>query len=115
MSLFKPKAYDYKTHDWDEIDRILEENWKALHEHDKKLGKEGKLVGRFIKEGVADGNAIYQIIKENKRTVRIRRIPFVCPDEYQVRYWGNEATIDKAYAIKSIRGREAISKIFGRK
>jgi len=106
-NLFKSKQYSFDTHSWEEIDHIIDENWKRLQEHDNTVKKEGKLVGRYIQESVADGYAIYQIIKENKKTVRIKRIPYVCGDEYEVSYWGgDEATIEKDYAVQSIRGRD---------
>lgn len=93
--------------------KIDDDNFKRLEECDKKAKERGSLVGRFIQEQYADSYAYYQIIKENKKTVRIR----VCTgigDSWTIPYWGKEATIEKSYAIESIRRRDALNRIFSK-
>jgi hypothetical protein len=101
---------DYKN--WDRVKAILDGNFQQLQQIDEEAKKAGKLVGRYIRESVADGLAYYQIIKEGKRTVRIRICLDICGDNYRVSYWGEEATIDRKYALKSVEGRDMMTKMF---
>lgn len=63
----------------------------------------------FAAGPIADGYAYYTIVRENKRTVRIECVAM--PDGlalgYKVPYWGDEATIDKEYALQSLRARDS--------
>lgn len=88
-----------------------DENTKRIDEIDKKAKEEGTLLHRFIYESIADGKAVYQIIKVNKKTVRIR----VCEgigDDWVIPYWGREASIDKAYVEEMIRRQDVLSSMF---
>lgn len=92
----------------------IKKNWAKLQECDKTAKEKGELVGRYIDEPFADGKAIYQIIKENKKTVRIR----VCTglgDDWVIPYWGEETTIDKEYAVKKVAQRDALTELFRKK
>ena len=55
-------------------------NFKKLQKQDKMAKKVGKLVGRYIDEPWADGNAFYVIVKENKTSVRIRVVTGIGDD-----------------------------------
>lgn len=92
----------------------MEENWQKLQKEDQEAKNNGTLVNRYIQEGVADGYAIYKIIRENRKTVRIRVVTGL-GDDWQVSYWGAEATIEKSYAEANIRRREGLAELFGRK
>lgn len=98
--------------DWEKAKAILARNFEQLQRIDAEAKKSGSLVGRYIRESVADGLAYYQIIKEGKRTVRIRICLDICGDNYRVSYWGEEATIDRKYALKSVEGRDMMTKMF---
>lgn len=90
---------------------VWRKNTQQLEECDQKAKKEGILVGRYISEPYADGQAVYQIIRENKKTVRIK----VCTgigDDWILPYWGEEATIDKNYVIKKLEFRDHLNKVF---
>jgi hypothetical protein len=107
--LYKPG--NYKNLDFIEA---MKKNWAKLQECDKTAKENGELVGRYIDEPFADGKAIYQIVKENKKTVRIR----VCTglgDDWVIPYWGEEATIDKEYAVKKVAQRDALAELFRKK
>ena len=83
----------------------IDENWKKIKEQDEKAKQEGVLKGRYIQEAYADGYAIYQIVRENKNTVRIK----VCKDigdDWVIPYWGEETTIDKSHAERNIGHRD---------
>lgn len=114
MELYKPEP----TNLWDEgiatTSKIWNRNFKQLEKQDREAKKAKKLVGRYISMSMADGKAFYQIVKENKKSVRIK----VCiglGDDWKVPYWGKESTIGKDYAASCIRVRDGINKIFSRK
>lgn len=65
----------------------------------------GVLVGRVIREPIADGFAVYQIVRENKKSVRIVHVSGI-GDDYMLPSWGEEATIPKDYASKNIWRRD---------
>lgn len=81
-------------------------NRESLDEQDKQAEMDGTMVGRYIEEGIADGCATYVIVKENKRTVKIRHVTGL-GDDYMIGYWGKEATIHKAYAKTHLTCRDA--------
>jgi hypothetical protein len=91
----------------------IKANQKHLEDIENKAIASGKLLYRFIYEPVADGQAIYQIIRVNKNTVKIRlcQIDPLYAD-YVVNYWGKEATIKKEYAEQQIRSQDALRQIF---
>jgi hypothetical protein len=96
---------------WEEIDREYQRNWKAIAEADEKARKEGKLTGRYIKHGYADGYAVYQIMRENKKTVRIK----VCRgigDDWVLPAWGEECTISKQTALSFIDYEDGLREMF---
>lgn len=85
-----------------------QKNQEKLDKQDEKAKAEGKLVGRIIEEQFADGFAVYEIIKENKNTVRIR----VCTglgDDWEIPYWGTEATIKKDFVLNKFNFQDSLS------
>jgi hypothetical protein len=104
--IYKPKSTDGFTYEtYDEYDKIRRENWKSLNDLDKQAKEAGQLVGRYIKHQIADGYAYYQIIKEHKKSVRIR----LCEglgDDYFIQAWGGESTISIDKALSFISNRE---------
>jgi hypothetical protein len=96
---------------WDEIDRQYKKNWKKITDADEKARKVGKLVGRYIKHAYADGYAVYQIVKENKKSVRIR----VCRgigDDWILPAWGEECSISKQTALNFISWEDNMREMF---
>ena len=89
-----------------------DKEYDILMEADKKAKEKGTILGRYINESIADGYAYYEITKVNKKTVVIEHV-FI-GDGYSVSYWGAKATIDIAYATASVKGRDAMAKIFGK-
>jgi hypothetical protein len=93
--------------------KMMNDNFARLQECDNKAKERATLVGRFIQEPFADGYATYQIIKENKSTVRIR----VCTglgDDWVIPYWGEEATIEKSFALEHIQRRERMAEFIAK-
>lgn len=94
----------------DYIERV-EANSQLITEIDSKVKEKGELLHRFIYEPYADGNAVYQIIRVNKKTARIK----VCKeigDDWVVPYWGEESTIPLHYAEMSVARRDTLDKLF---
>jgi hypothetical protein len=70
----------------------------------------GKLVGRYLKEPIADGNAFYKIVKENKASVRVEKITGI-GDDWSILRWEATLSVPKSEAIENLRFRDQ-SKIF---
>lgn len=85
-------------------------NFQKVIDKDQQAKKQGKLVGRFVREPHADNYAYYRIIRENKATVRIKVITDI-GDDYRIPYWGEETTIDKEYALKNIGMRDYLAEL----
>lgn len=98
----------------------MSDDWiKKMDEaHAKMVAKDsqakvrGTLLGRYINEPYADGYALYEIVKVNTKTVRIKWLDIY--DGWTIPYWGKEATIDRAYAEKNLGYRDALADIFGK-
>lgn len=97
--------------DIENLIKTWNDNFKQLALEDAKAKDLGLLVGRYIDEPIADGKAIYKIIKENKKTVRIKVVTGI-GDDWTIPCWGKETTIDKDYAIRKLHSRDAIAKLF---
>lgn len=95
-------------------EQVMATNTDCLEKIEATAIKEGGLLHRFLYEAVADGKAIYQIIRVNKKSVRVR----LCSldglyYDYSVPQWGNEATIPLQYAQSRIDWQNAYLKRFG--
>ena len=86
-------------------------NFKNLKAIDENAKRKGSLLWRYIEEPHADGYAYYQIVKVNKKSVRIVNVT-LGGDDWMIPYWGEETTIDIEYAKQSIKWRDGISKLF---
>lgn len=96
---------------WDEIEKGYQRNWKKITDADEKAKAEGKLVGRYIQHAFADGYAVYQIVRENKKSVRIR----VCKgigDDWVLPAWGEVCTIPKDTALRFISWEDGLREMF---
>lgn len=94
--------------------QLSRENNQKLVDIDRQAKSEDTILHRYVSEQIADGYAYYQIIRVNKKSVRVR----VCTglgDDWQVPQWGAEATIPMAYAVENIRRRDGLEEIFSRR
>lgn len=91
-----------------------EKKWDEVAIRDKAAKEAGKLVGRYISEPYADGRAIYEIIRESKKTVRIRVVTGI-GDDWQIPYWGAETSIARQYALENIQRRDGLAALFAQK
>lgn len=94
-----PKEFNLR--EWEECRKANFDHLKAIEE---KAIANGSLLHRFMYETVADGKAIYQIVKVYKKTVKVRLCNISGSDyeDYVVPQWGEEASIPISYATSSI-------------
>lgn len=101
----------------------IEENWKKLEEQDARAKADGKLIGRYITEPFADGQAVYVITGEfhvacdcveHKDRVIIQ-VATGLGDDWVIPYWGERTSIRRDYAVGKIMQRENIEKLFSKK
>lgn len=92
----------------------MKRNWDALVRDDERAKAEGKLVGRYVDHPYADGHAVYQIVKESARTVRIEVVTGI-GDDWVLPAWGRAATISRKLAEELIGRRDALDALFAKK
>lgn len=100
-----PELIWQKTKDFNASAKAMEENFNEMLRQEKEAYDNGQLVGRLISVPQADGRAWYQIIRENKNSVRIR----VCigiGDDWISPIWGGEATLQKKDMHLHLKRRE---------
>lgn len=105
IMLYIPKERVLEPFNLDEYLRIDQENLDLLEKIDKEAREKGEILHRYITEPYADGKAIYQIIKVNKKTVRIK----VClgiGDEWVLPMFGEECLVDRNYIEESLKRRD---------
>lgn len=88
----------------------IEENQEKMYQKDQEAKEKGVLKGRYINEPYADGYAYYEIVRENKNTVRIKVIKNI-GDDWVIPYWGEEATIAKDHALRNIGWRDHMASL----
>jgi len=86
-------------------------NWELLKSIDQGAKAKGELKHRYIQESCADSYAYYQIVKVNKKTVKITHLA-LGGDDWVIPYWGYEAIIDRAYAEQSVSWRDNMDALF---
>jgi|ERR1035437_47995 hypothetical protein len=112
----KRKMFKPKNNNRLEVKDMLmdcDNNWKLLQEQDEDCRVKGEIVGRYIAHQIADGNAIYLITKENKRTVKIE----VCEglgDDWKIPAWGMGVSINKDLAIEFLERRDGLAALFAK-
>lgn len=109
--IYKGKKREIEPFDLDYYLKTDEENLSLLKKIDKEAKDKGDILYRYFTEPFADGEAIYQVIKVNKKTVRIR----VClgiGDEWVIPYLGEECSISKEYVESKINHRDTLDEMF---
>jgi len=110
--IYTPEIVDYTN--WDQADLAIKKNWSALESIDEEAKNSNKILHRYISHQHADGRAYYQIIKENKKTVKIR----VCTglgDDWVLPAWGEECNIPKPQAELFIKRRDGLKELFSKR
>jgi len=93
-----------------ELNCEWDRNYDIMVAKDEKAKREGKLVGRFVREAYADGYAYYEIVSENKNTLRIKSIKGL-GDDWTIPYWGDEANVEKDYVVSKIELEDRLAKL----
>ena len=97
---------------WQECEKA---NTELIEKIEDAAKKSGSILYRFLYESVADGKAIYQIIKVNKKTARVRICSIDgCFYDYVVPQWGAEATVSLDYVQKQINWQDKVAELFKR-
>jgi hypothetical protein len=110
--IYTPKEVNFE--DYETADKNIKSNFNQLQKIDKSAKQKGKILYRYITQPHADGRAYYQIIKENKKTVRIK----VCTgigDDWIIPYWGEECSIDKKFATELISSRDKLKALLSKR
>jgi hypothetical protein len=92
----KFKGKDGQT-DFDLMSEAYDRNHTVIRGWDDTAKKTRAWVGRTLQDGVGDGYAVYVVVKENKKTVKVK----VCRglgDDWVSRHFGEESSIDKVKA-----------------
>ena len=87
-----------KAMDWKEQGEIHDRNETVIQGWEDTATKKRLWVGRTLTDHVGDGNAVYVVIKENAKSVRIK----VCRglgDDWVSRHFGEECTLGKIEAL----------------
>jgi hypothetical protein len=111
VNLYKPKPITAKMGDSEAYLKQYAENFARLRECDRLAKEAGQLVGRYIEHPFADGAAVYQVVREYKKTVVIQ----VCSglgDDWVLPAWGARATVDKDLVLGFIKRRESLEELF---
>jgi hypothetical protein len=98
---------------------VYDENWEAqlnrnfdlLQEIDNEAKAANSMVGRILSFGYADGYAHYQIVRENKNTVRVQCLDGL-GDDWVLPTIGACGTISKQIAMQHLSFKD--NPIFGR-
>lgn len=114
VPIYIAKEVDLTVRPIDIALKAIDENYEQLRKIDRMAKSKGELLGRYIDVPVADGKALYQIMRVNKNTVRIKALSGF-GDDYILDYWGYESTVDKEYIQNLVRNRDKLEEIFGRR
>lgn len=98
--IYRPLPVNYDDPD------CFTKNWDRLIALDTKAEGLQLVVGRYITHLHADGQAVYQIVKETARKITIE----VCTgigDDWVLPAWGRRTVIDKKYALRQFEWRES--------
>lgn len=101
----KYPTQDYESTDWDRYDAAIKNNHNLLEKINNRCKEKNSLVGRYFTSSVADGNAYYQVIKENKKTVHIVRLVGL-GDDYRCLRYMNGGIFDKEEIVSMVKATE---------
>lgn len=97
-----PKGFEQEDFNVEEWLCLTEENEEKIRELDMKAKESGSILYRFLYEPVADGKGIYQVTKVNKKTCQIRYCSTDGYNGYQMRQWGEKASVPMQYVLDAI-------------
>lgn len=95
----------------DNLFKMWENNFEKMVKKDKEAQRIGDLEGRYLRFPIADGYAYYEIVKENKKSVRIEVIKNI-GDDWVIPQLGEKVTIQMAPAVQNIKQRVQMENLF---
>ena len=115
--LYSPVKVCSEDKYFEQYQDVVDANMKHIKQIEKEAKSKNTILHRFLYESVADGQAIYQIVKENKQTVQVAicSIDGLYYNDYMVPQWGEKATIPKEYAEHGIRCQDAWEEAMNKK
>jgi hypothetical protein len=93
------------THDYDG-------QMKAIAQFDRDAAVRGGIVGRIVKQSVADGHAEYMVTAVSADRVRVQHLDAV--DGYSIQQWGHDAWIDRSMAEKNTQYQDSMRRLFAK-
>lgn len=114
LSPYQPKFPTDLREDWEEAIANARKNFDHLKAIDSFAKKQRQFLYRFFTVPVADGQAIYQIIKVTKTKATVMRCTNIELDEYRDMVLGDEAQIPLAQAEQFIKSKDALAEIFSK-
>jgi hypothetical protein len=98
--------YALTTHeiDWkaENLSEQINVNSAILQRESEAARSAGSLLGRIVQHQVADGYAVYQIVKVNKTSVRVRHCTGL-GDDYTFRMWGAGCSVPMRDILRLVR------------
>lgn len=80
-------------------------NCEQVEKIDEEAKKTGSILHRFIYEPYADGKAVYQVVKLNKKTVRLKVVKGI-GDDWVLPWWGEEILLVRSLIEEKIRDKD---------
>jgi hypothetical protein len=115
-NIYKPVMVCSEEHYMKYFEDAHKRNWDELKRVEANVIAEGGILHRFLYEAVADGQAVYQVIKLNKKTAKVRWCQIdPCYADYVVPQWGMEATVSLEYIENAIRWQDAMREAFAKR
>lgn len=102
--------------DWANYGKLCTEAWDKMIAENEELG-EGLHVGKIFRTQVADGYALYKIVKINKATVRIEWVDdeYLNADQWHDQVLGNGGSFPKGVIEGIVCQIDALNRIFSKK
>lgn len=103
------KDPDFKL-PWKEVSAEYKRREVMMDELEAFAKQHNCLIGRIIEFPRGDGQALYVIYRINKKTVKVRLIPWI--DGWYDDRLGADGTLELAFAKQKIEGKDYISTLF---
>jgi len=108
----------YKQHfktegiDWQEAKVNADHNWNVLNGIDKEQKDKGEYLWRYFRRNVADGYAIYQIVKVTKKSAKVEVCRGVELDEWTDNLLGYECELPLKIVTDMIDSKDKMDAFF---
>ena len=104
-------APDFRGGTWK---KDMDRNWVDLQYQDSQAKKAGTNLGRFFTIPVADGKAVYIIVRESKKSFTIKLATGI-GDGYQAPYLGAGRAVERNFVFDQLRSKDGLARLFSGK